>query len=73
MSGYDSNADLPRTLRRSLNEEQQDIYRLAYNNAIATGKHHDKAVKAGRMALRVSEEGLPAEAIELGVQGLIVD
>lgn len=51
--GYDRNEHLPSDLRRNLPADAQDVYRIAYNSAVASGKKSVDASKAAWAAVEL--------------------
>ena len=45
-NGYETNRELPARVRKELDANAQDVYRVAYNNALAAGKATPAATKA---------------------------
>lgn len=41
--GYESNDKLPTQVKRELTDEEQSVYRIAYNNSLAAGHTVKKA------------------------------
>lgn len=54
--GYESNADLPPEVSSALDQDSQDVYRIAYNNALASGAHPAGAAQAGNDAVARGRE-----------------
>lgn len=56
-SGYDNNEQLPSDVKKQLPEEAQDVYRLAYNSALAGRKPEpaQEAWKAVELGWEVSQ------------------
>lgn len=50
--GYASNEHLPADVRKKLPPEAQDVYRTAFNAALAAGKKEPDASQAGWDAVR---------------------
>jgi cation transport regulator ChaB len=50
---YNDNLDLPDHVRYQLSTPEQDVYRIAYNNACAAGATHSKAHEAGWRAVEM--------------------
>lgn len=45
-SGYASNKELPAEVRKQLSDDAQDVYRIAFNSSLASGKKDGAASKA---------------------------
>lgn len=61
MADYRTNLDLPDRIRYTHTIPEQDIYRLAYNNAFAASGDLIQANEAARRAVETYRSGLMAE------------
>jgi cation transport regulator len=65
--GYESNADLPARVRRELPNDAQDVYRLAYNSALASGVNEVQANASAWDAVKLGWRNQNGRWIQLEV------